>query len=278
MKNKTFSLARSATFYFTILALSPFFASLKSYADVKTPLSGIGANTPDIIKTSTKYLVKISKSNEYGYSLNTLSELDTKDKTLVLANSLQINPKLSGSPAQTIVLALNANQIASFSEIRIEGRAADVVILAPKGVNCDGCSVTNTERVTLATGEGVYESGELTSIALSSCEISVTGSGFSASESSLIDFAAGKITIDAPLTTNMKGRVVTRANKELKEIDTAGSLQVSNGDVQLIVGDNAFRYGDRQSDASFNSFSGTALTLTSNADITVGNLRSCGIK
>ncbi|MFY2509451.1 hypothetical protein ACN3E9_14525 [Vibrio pectenicida] len=183
-----------------------------------------------------------------------------------------MNPKLSGSPAQTIVLSLNANQIASFSEIRIEGRAADVVILAPKGVNCDGCSVTNAERVTLATGEGVYESGELTSIALSSGEISVTGSGFSASESSLIDFAAGKITIDAPLTTNIKGRVVTRANKELKEIDTAGSLQVSNGDVQLIVGDNAFRYGDRQSDASFNSFSGTALTLTSNADIAVGNL------
>ncbi|MFY2509553.1 hypothetical protein ACN3E9_15050 [Vibrio pectenicida] len=70
MKNKTFSLARTATFYFTILALSPYFASFKSYADVKTPLSGIGANVPDIIVTSSKYLVKISKSNEYGYSLN----------------------------------------------------------------------------------------------------------------------------------------------------------------------------------------------------------------
>ncbi|GLT19423.1 hypothetical protein GCM10007938_32050 [Vibrio zhanjiangensis] len=269
MKNKIFPVVKIVMCRFALLTL---FAGFSVHAGVTTPLSGSGANTPDIIKTSTKYLVKISKSNEYGYSLNTFSELDTKDKTLVLANSLQMNPKLSGSPAQTIVLALNANQIASFSEIKVEGRAADVVILAPKGIRCDGCSVTNAERVTLATGEGIYESGELTSIALSSGEISVTGLGFSANQSSLVDLAAGKVTIDAPFTTNMKGRVVTRANKEVKEIDTAGTLQVSNGDVQIIVGDNAFRYSDRQSDASFNTFSGTALTLTSNADIAVGNL------
>ncbi|MEX0336615.1 hypothetical protein, partial [Vibrio tubiashii] len=48
--------------------------------------------------------------------------------------------------------------------------------------------------------------------------------------------------------------------------------EVSNGDVQIIVGDNAFRYHDRQSDVSFGAYTGNALTLTDNADITVGNL------
>ncbi|KJY86425.1 hypothetical protein TW84_19715 [Vibrio neptunius] len=272
MKNQLFCLFKAAACYLSKTSLVALTISLSVQADVKAPLQGSGADKPTVIATQSKYLVKIAKANEYGYSINALSELDTKGKTLVLANSYQINPKLSGAPAQTIVLSLDSSKVADFAEIRVEGRAADVIVLAPKGITCNGCSVVNAERVTLATGEAVYESGELTSIALSSGGITVSGAGFSASQSSLVDITAGQVIIDAPLTTNMKGRVVTRANQELKEIDPAGTLEVSNGDVQIIVGDNTFRYSDRQSDANFKTFSGNALTLTDNADITVGNL------
>ncbi|MCC2525318.1 two-partner secretion domain-containing protein [Vibrio coralliilyticus] len=272
MKNQLFCMFRAAACYLLKISLVPLTMSFGAQADVKTPLLGSGADKPAVIATQSKYLVKIAKANEYGYSVNSLSELDTNGKALVLANSYQINPKLSGSPAQTIVLSVDSSKIADFSEIRVEGRAADVVVLAPKGMICNGCSVVNAERVTLATGEAVYESGELTEVALSSGTITFSGEGFSASQSSLVDITAGQVIIDAPLTTNMKGRVVTRANKELKEIDPAGTLEVSNGDVQIIVGDNTFRYSDRQSDANFKTFSGNALTLTDKADITVGNL------
>lgn len=272
MKNQLFCMFRAAACYLLKISLVPLTMSFGAQADVKTPLLGSGADKPAVIATQSKYLVKIAKANEYGYSVNSLSELDTNGKALVLANSYQINPKLSGSPAQTIVLSVDSSKIADFSEIRVEGRAADVVVLAPKGMTCNGCSVVNSERVTLATGKAVYESGELTEVALSSGVITFGGEGFSASQSSLVDITAGQVIIDAPLTTNMKGRVVTRANKELKEIDPAGSLEVSNGDVQIIVGDNTFRYSDRQSDANFKAFSGNALTLTDKADITVGNL------
>ncbi|AIW20222.1 filamentous hemagglutinin N-terminal domain-containing protein [Vibrio coralliilyticus] len=272
MKNQLFCMFRAAACYLLKISLVPLTMSFGAQADVKTPLLGSGADKPAVIATQSKYLVKIAKANEYGYSVNSLSELDTNGKALVLANSYQINPKLSGSPAQTIVLSVDSSKIADFSEIRVEGRAADVVVLAPKGMTCNGCSVVNAERVTLATGEAVYESGELTEVALSSGIITFSGEGFSASQSSLVDITAGQVIIDAPLTTNMKGRVVTRANKELKEIDPAGTLEVSNGDVQIIVGDNTFRYSDRQSDANFKAFAGNALTLTDKADITVGNL------
>ncbi|NRF26458.1 hypothetical protein HRJ45_16060 [Vibrio coralliilyticus] len=272
MKNQLFCMFRAAACYLLKISLVPLTMSFGAQADVKTPLLGSGADKPAVIATQSKYLVKIAKANEYGYSVNSLSELDTNGKALVLANSYQINPKLSGSPAQTIVLSVDSSKIADFSEIRVEGRAADVVVLAPKGMTCNGCSVVNAERVTFATGEAVYESGELTEVVLSSGVITFSGEGFSASQSSLVDITAGQVIIDAPLTTNMKGRVVTRANKELKEIDPAGSLEVSNGDVQIIVGDNTFRYSDRQSDANFKTFAGNALTLTDKADITVGNL------
>ncbi|NRB70127.1 MAG: hypothetical protein HRU48_22730 [Vibrio sp.] len=272
MKNQLFCLFKAAACYLSKTSLVALTISLSVQADVKVPVQGSGADKPTVIATQSKYLVKIAKANEYGYSINALSELDTKGKALVLANSYQINPKLSGAPAQTIVLSLDSSKVADFAEIRVEGRAADVIVLAPKGITCNGCSVVNAERVTLATGEAVYESGELASIALSSGGITVSGAGFSASQSSLVDITAGQVIIDAPLTTNMKGRVVTRANQELKEIDPAGTLEVSNGDVQIIVGDNTFRYSDRQSDANFKPFSGNALTLTDNADITVGNL------
>ncbi|MDN3608842.1 hypothetical protein ACFFUP_12415 [Vibrio ostreicida] len=269
------SISRAAvrrSLHIFLLPLSIGLVISNAQADVKGALLGSGADKPKVIKTQSKYLLNIAKANDYGISINRLSELDTRGKVLVLTNSYQINPKLSGAPAQTIVLALDNRHQADIKEIRVEGRAADVVLLAPKGIRCDGCSVTNAERVTLAAGEGIYESGELTQVTMASGVITITGQGFSANQSSLVDIAASQVVIDGPFDTNMKGRVVTRANRERKEIDPAGTLEVSNGDVQIIAGDNAFRYSDRQSDVSFKTFSGSALKLTKKAKVTVGNL------
>lgn len=244
-----------------------------TFANVKTESYISNANNPSVIESTNQYLIKIAKANDYGLSINHFKELNSRDKTIVLANNYLVNPKLSAAPAKTIILILDDKQSANINQIRIEGRAADLVLLAPQGITCNGCSIINAERVTLATGSANFYNDELKSIQISpKGKIDVSGAGLLANESSLLDIAAGTFRLDAHLTTNMKGRVVRRANKEVQEIDSAGTLEVSNGDVQIIVGNNLFRYDDRRSDASFSEMSGNAIELTAKAKISVGNL------
>lgn len=170
-------------------------------------------------------------------------------------------------------MILDDKQIANIKQIRIEGRAADLVLLSPQGIICNGCSIANAERVTLATGIATFYDDRLESIQTSpKGKVDISGSGLLANESSILDIVAGSFRLDAHLTTNMKGRVVRRANKEIQEIDSAGTLEVSNGDVQIIVGNNLFRYDDRRSDASFSEMHGNSIELTAKAKVAVGNL------
>ncbi|WP_337920869.1 hypothetical protein [Vibrio cholerae] len=244
-----------------------------TFANVKTESSISNANSPSVIESANQYLVKIAKANDYGLSINHFKELNSRGKIIVLANNYLVNPKLSDAPAKTIVLILDDKQSANIKQIRIEGRAADLVLLAPQGITCNGCSIINAERVTLATGSANFYNDELKSIQISpKGKIDVSGAGLLANESSLLDIAAGTFRLDAHLTTNMKGRVTRRANKEVQEIDSAGTLEVSNGDVQIIVGNNLFRYDDRRSDASYSEMNGNSIELTTKAKISVGNL------
>lgn len=244
-----------------------------TFANVKTESYISNANNPSVIESTNQYLIKIAKANDYGLSINHFKELNSRDKTIVLANNYLVNPKLSAAPAKTIILILDDKQSANIKQIRIEGRAADLVLLAPQGITCNGCSIINAERVTLATGSANFYNDELKSIQISpKGKIDVSGAGLLANESSLLDIAAGTFRLDAHLTTNMKGRVTRRANKEVQEIDSAGTLEVSNGDVQIIVGNNLFRYDDRRSDASYSEMNGNSIELTTKAKISVGNL------
>ncbi|ENK1946862.1 hypothetical protein AB3A00_002740 [Vibrio cholerae] len=244
-----------------------------TFANVKTESSTSNANSPSVIESANQYLVKIAKANDYGLSINHFKELNSRGKIIALANNYLVNPKLSDAPAKTIVLILDDKQSANIKQIRIEGRAADLVLLAPQGITCNGCSIINAERVTLATGSANFYNDELKSIQISpKGKIDVSGAGLLANESSLLDIAAGTFRLDAHLTTNMKGRVTRRANKEVQEIDSAGTLEVSNGDVQIIVGNNLFRYDDRRSDASYSEMNGNSIELTTKAKISVGNL------
>ncbi|MBT2920644.1 filamentous hemagglutinin N-terminal domain-containing protein, partial [Vibrio anguillarum] len=244
-----------------------------TFANVKTESSTSNANTPSVIESANQYLIKIAKANDYGFSINNFKELNSRGKTIVLANNYLVNPKLSAAPAKTIVLILDDKQIANIKQIRIEGRAADLVLLSPQGIICNGCSIANAERVTLATGIATFYDDRLESIQTSpKGKVDISGSGLLANESSILDIVAGSFRLDAHLTTNMKGRVVRRANKEIQEIDSAGTLEVSNGDVQIIVGNNLFRYDDRRSDASFSEMHGNSIELTAKAKVAVGNL------
>ncbi|MEX0333199.1 hypothetical protein, partial [Vibrio tubiashii] len=88
-------------------------------AEVSVPTLGSGADKPSVVSSSSKYLLNIAKANGHGYSINSLNGLDTRGKSLVLTNSYVMNPKLAGAPAQTIVLALDKNKVASIKEIRV---------------------------------------------------------------------------------------------------------------------------------------------------------------
>lgn len=270
--NKLGRIMRVKVDFITIM-ISLIFSISPTFANVKTQHSILNSDTPSVIESSNKYLIKIAKANIRGVSINNFKELNSRGKTIVLANNYLVNPKVSAAPAKTIVLILDDKQIANIKQIRIEGRAADLVVLAPKGINCNGCSIINAERVTLATGIAHFYDDDLESIKiLPQGKVDISGAGLVANESSLLDIAAGTFRLDAHLTTNMKGRVARRANKEVQEIDRAGTLEVSNGDVQIIVGNNLFRYDDRRSDASFSEMRGNSIELTAKAKIAVGNL------
>lgn len=117
-----------------------------TFANVKTESSTSNANSPSVIESANQYLVKIAKANDYGLSINHFKELNSRGKIIVLANNYLVNPKLSDAPAKTIVLILDDKQSANIKQIRIEGRAADLVLLAPQGITCNGCSIINAER------------------------------------------------------------------------------------------------------------------------------------
>ncbi|KUI97353.1 hypothetical protein VRK_35420 [Vibrio sp. MEBiC08052] len=237
-----------------------------------------GAEQVSVSQRSNQYYIQIAKANDYGVSLNYFDSFDTQGKDIVLLNSPVMNVKVAQAPAQTIVLIVNDSQLASIKNIRVEGHAADIVLAAPKGIRCDGCSIANAERVTLATGTIKSDYGELETIKITNGSMEITGSGLTATDLSLLDIAAGRVLVDAPFRTNMKGIVSTRNHQQVKEIDVAGELEVSNGDVQIIVGQNHFRYSDRQSDAYYKNFSvkeyGSIypLEITNKGKFAVGNL------
>ncbi|WP_182288767.1 two-partner secretion domain-containing protein [Vibrio spartinae] len=237
-----------------------------------------GAEQVSVSQRSNQYYIRIAKANDYGVSLNYFDSFDAQEKDIVLLNSPVMNVKVAQAPAQTIVLIVKDSQLANIKNIRVEGHAADIVLAAPKGIRCDGCSIENAERVTLATGTITSDYGELETIKITNGSMEITGDGFSATDLSLLDIAAGHVLVDAPFRTNMRGSLSTRNHQQVKEIDEAGELDVSNGDVQIIVGQNHFRYSDRQSNAYYKNFSIKdyaslyALEITHSGTFAVGNL------
>ncbi|MEX0336620.1 hypothetical protein, partial [Vibrio tubiashii] len=122
MKSKLFLLIecfalqkRFAAYIFVLFS----FNAVNVSAEVLVPALGSRADKPSVVSSSSKYLLNIAKANGHGYSINSLSGLDTRGKSLVLTNSYVMNPKLAGAPAQTIVLALDKNKVASIKEIRV---------------------------------------------------------------------------------------------------------------------------------------------------------------
>ncbi|MDW6004664.1 two-partner secretion domain-containing protein [Vibrio mangrovi] len=266
-------------YFWLIICLSLLSIFHPAVAAIEVKDDGGGSGQASVLTQSGQYYVRIAKANEQGLSVNYFKDFSAQGKNIVLLNSFLMNPKIGQSPAQTIVLVVDQNQIADIQSIQVEGHAADIVLAAPDGIRCNGCSIKNTERVTLATGAVQIENGELKVIDITGGSVDITGAGLQATDLSLLDIAAGHVLVDAPLRTNMKGSLSTRNNQEVKEIDAGGDLEVSNGDVQIIVGKNHFRYLDRQSDAYYQQFSGKAydyashaLEITDKGKVSVGNL------
>lgn len=257
-----------------VLAAALLASSANAFAGIKSIVVGNEiASSADVIEKADKYLVQIARPNAEGISVNRFSDLTSSGKEVVLMNTLWGNPKLRDQPAEKIVLFVESSSPAAFKKLKVEGRSSDIILLSPNGIDCNGCQVQNTERVTFAAGTSDLNSARLETITASEGgTISITGNGFESKQSSIVDFVASNVVIDGPLVTNIRGRITQDGQKQVKEIDPSGSLEVANGDVQVIVGKLSFRYSDRQSDAEFSSFNGNAIHMTKNASVKVGNL------
>lgn len=154
-------------------------------------------------------VVDIAKANAAGVSHNKFTRYDVGDNGLVLNNTTSkkgATSALAGSVGPNLYAPTSAglivNEVTStrrsvlsgFTEVA--GKKADVVVVNPNGITCDGCGFVNTDRVTLATGTTQWNQGALSGISVSRGDILITGNGANASAQKIFDLVTRSIKID----------------------------------------------------------------------------------
>lgn len=108
--------------------------------------------------------LNIATPNSTGLSHNLFTQYNVEQKGLILNNATEAtqtqlggyvyaNSNLKGSSAKVIlneVTGQQASQMLGYTEVA--GQKANVVIVNPNGITCNGCGFLNTARVTLASG------------------------------------------------------------------------------------------------------------------------------
>lgn len=157
-------------------------------------------------------VVDIAKANSAGVSHNRYTRYDVGDKGLVLNNTTSKKGAASGlagsvgpnlyapSSAKLIVNEVTSTRrsiLSGFTEVA--GRKADIVVVNPNGITCNGCGFVNTDRVTLATGTPQWNKGALSGIGISRGDILITGDGANASAQKIFDLVTRSIKIDGDI-------------------------------------------------------------------------------
>ncbi|MGR2855597.1 filamentous hemagglutinin N-terminal domain-containing protein [Erwinia sp. 1181_3] len=159
-------------------------------------------------------VLNIATPNQAGISHNQFSDYNVGKPGLILNNAtdrltqtqlgglIQNNPNLkAGKEARGIineVVGGNRSQLQGFTEVA--GKAANVMVVNPYGITCNGCGFINTPQVTLTTGKPTFDSqGNVNSLAVSKGTIIVEGQGLNASQSDALSIIARATEINADI-------------------------------------------------------------------------------
>ncbi|MDB4020313.1 filamentous hemagglutinin N-terminal domain-containing protein, partial [Planktomarina temperata] len=166
-----------------------------------------GPQGPSILATANGTpIVDINTPNTAGVSINTYGQFDVGPSGAILNNGTQNyvltnlggyvhgNANLQNGPASLIVnqvTGANASDLLGYIEVA-ENRA-DVVIVNPYGLTCDGCGFINTDHVMLSTGSPVYTGDAFKGVGVTQGNLVIGQKGADATGVSTFDLIARKI-------------------------------------------------------------------------------------
>ncbi|WP_455818042.1 hemagglutinin repeat-containing protein [Pseudomonas cerasi] len=159
-------------------------------------------------------VLNISTPGQAGISHNQFNDYNVGKQGLILNNAtdrltqthlgglIQNNPNLkAGKEARGIineVVGGNRSQLQGFTEVG--GKAANVMVVNPYGITCNGCGFINTPQVTLTTGKPTFDArGDVSSLEVSKGTIVVEGQGLNASQSDALSIIARATEINADI-------------------------------------------------------------------------------
>lgn len=185
-------------------------------------------------------LVNITAPNAAGMSLNQYQRFDVPAAGVVLNNSQTGgtplmggsaggNPNLTNGPASTIINEVTVQGAPSFlaGTIEVFGAPAAVIVANPSGIQCSGCGVVNTPRLTFATGTPKLQAPDGAAATWSNAsrigwdiqggEIRILDNGIEGTVGRL-DLLGQKLYIDGPLRAHY-------LNQDLSSINLAAGTQ-----------------------------------------------------
>lgn len=194
-------------------------------------------------------IINITEPSKQGISRNTFIEYNVGSQGVIFNNNPDIEPddrgaipsylakealfpneSLQGRAAEVILTEVTGgypSSLLGFTEIY--GHSADFIVTNPNGIYCNGANFINANRVTLTTGQPIFDSRKLLQqLSVKKGTIQVVGDGIEMRE-----LQGAKIP-DSPLEILSK------------VIEINGTLQHAKGDVYLYGGEQDFTYKDKQ--------------------------------
>ncbi|MCB4361155.1 hemagglutinin repeat-containing protein [Quatrionicoccus australiensis] len=210
------------------LIASGFAGSMAMAIEPATTVVPVNGGATAYISANGVPVVNIEKANAAGLSHNTYTNYNVEKNGLVLnnGNSSQLmrqselagqvafNPNLA-SEAKVIlneVVSTSRSVLAGFTEVL--GGKADVIVVNPNGITCNGCGFINTDRATLATGtSNIAADGSLTGFSVNRGDVLIEGLGAVASAQQVFDIVARSVSVFGKINVSATGSLgVTTGN------------------------------------------------------------------
>lgn len=205
-------------------ALSPLAAPAQIVADPAAPRN----QQPTVLRTPAgQPLVNIQTPSVAGVSRNTYRQFDVGREGAVLNNSrtgaatriggtVAANPWLARGEARVIVNEVNSNAPSLLrGTLEIAGRSAELIVANPAGIQVQGASLLNAQRVTLAVATPQWNGGDLLGLrtggGLLRIDADPHGLGMDTRGASHTDILARAVQVNAAVWAN-RLRVVTGQN------------------------------------------------------------------
>ncbi len=193
------------------------------------------ALTPRVHRVANAAVVAdVAPVGPQGMSMNLYESFDVGPEGLILnASPVSADTRLGGSitpnwlvgPNQAAVIVnqvVGASASSLLGPIEVAGPTADVLIVNPNGIRCNGCGFINVGRATLATGQVLRNmAGDVTGLHVEGGDLAIGPGGLDARGAAQLDLIARTLHIDGNVDARGQLIVITGRN----DIDARGNFQ-----------------------------------------------------